>query len=124
MIEESRRKGERKYYKGVVEFSDRIKWFGKIKTLEVDGTLVVEGKNRNRCIHDDEVYFEITSETEVKTYCKVVAIIPQDVKRQIVGRIDFLEEKRLYYITPINKRFIAMNVRMNEIQRSWLKEIN
>lgn len=58
-IEESRRKGEKKYYRGVVEFSERIKWFGRIKTLEVDGTLVVEGKNRNRCMHEDEVYFEI-----------------------------------------------------------------
>jgi len=36
------------------------------------------------------VYFEIVEETAVKTYCKVVAIIPPDVKRQIVGRIDFL----------------------------------
>lgn len=57
----------------------------------------------------------------MKIFCKVVAIIPPEEKRQIVGKIDFLEQKRLYYITPINKRFLAMNVRMNEIQKSWLK---
>jgi hypothetical protein len=56
-IEESRRKGEKKYYRGVAEFTERIKWFARIKTAEVDGMLVIEGKNRNRCIHEDEVYF-------------------------------------------------------------------
>jgi exoribonuclease R len=105
----------------VVEFNERIKWFARIKTGELDGNIVAEGKYRNRCIHEDEVYFEVINETPEKTFCKIVAIIQPQSNRQIVGKIDFLEEKRLYYITPINKRFVAMNVRMNEIQKPWLK---
>jgi hypothetical protein len=58
-IEESRRKGNKKFYRGVVEFNERIKWFARIKTEELDGNIVAEGKYRNRCIHEDEVYFEV-----------------------------------------------------------------
>lgn len=52
-ILESRAEGEKKYFKGIIDFNERIKYFAKIFTKEVEGELIAEGNYKNRCIHGD-----------------------------------------------------------------------
>ena len=90
-------------------------------TKEVEGDLIAEGIHKNRCIHGDEVYFEIIDNSEEKIKCKVVAILPykgKNKRRQIVGKIEFRRgDQNKLYLVPNNKRIYTFDIKFNEISK-------
>ena len=91
--------------------------------------MVIEEKNRNRAIHEDEVYFEVIEsnrENNEKVYCKVVAILPwkKNGKRQVVGKIEYSYVNKTYFLVPINKRIISFNIKIHQLNKKILKNRN
>jgi exoribonuclease R len=91
-----------------VEYGEGPKYRAKVVSDECDGNLVVEGRCRNRTLHNDKVFFQLRGEEKDRIYCKIVHILSEP--RQVVGRIDLIPSKGLYVLTPINIRICAINV--------------
>ena len=50
---------------------------------------MAEDKHKNRCLHEDQVYFKIVKQVKDKCYCSIVAIERRKTF-QIVGRLKVL----------------------------------
>lgn len=83
--------------------------------------MLIEGKHRNRSLHDDKVYFEILHKENDKIYCNIVHIIP--TKREIVGRIDYISSKAQYIMNPINSRIAVLNVKPESVDKEMIKKL-
>ena len=81
---------------------------------------MVEGRNTNRAMHEDEVYFTLISEQKEKTLCKVVAIAFRRV-REVVGKIEFHKTKQIYLLRPTNAKFASMNIDLTQIDKQCLQ---
>jgi ribonuclease R len=84
--------------------------------------LLVEGKQCNRAIHDDKVFFSIINEENEKIYCKINHIIPS--KRQIVGKVELLHGKKIHILNPINGRIAAMNIHPDSIPKKLKQKLS
>jgi exoribonuclease R len=122
VIEKSRENDEGIYYKGVAQFSDTIKWYCNIISNELEGVLVAEGRNTNRALHEDEVYFKVISYGKEKILCSVVAIIKRRVN-EIVGKIELNKSKQIYLLKPTNAKFASMNINLVDINKEWLQNV-
>lgn len=85
---------------------------------------MIEGKHRNRALHDDKVYFSIMHEDKKheKLYCKVDYIFPS--KRQIVGKLEYYQSKDLYVLNPINLRISSFNVQKETVKKQYRECFN